>query len=186
MLIEAIVIKAVPTREQDKLVTLYSRESGKVSAVAKGALKPHSVQALQLDPGNLIHCELVPSRTGLPIITGAQAVNCFSRMKSSPRTLAAAQFFLQVADLIVFEQEPDLRLWTCLCQTLADLNAAEGEGMLKIFRHHQSELLGVLGYGWTDQRAVDYRPIRTEMDNFYERLANRRLKTLDLVYELAE
>ena len=185
MLIEAIVIKALPTRERDKLVTLYSRELGKIIAVAKGALKAHSVQALQLDPGNLIHCELVPSRTGLPIITGAQAINCFSRMKSVPCLWAAAQFFLQVVDLIIFDQEPDQKLWACLDQTLATLNLAEGDEALKILRQQQIYLLEVLGYGGTGLETVHHQPIRTETDDFFERLANRHLKTLDLFYELA-
>lgn len=185
MLIEAIVIKTMPTREQDKLVTLYSRESGKIITVAKGALRPHSIQALQLDPGNLIHCELVPSRTGVSIITGAQAVDCFSRMKSVPRLWATAQFFLQATDLIIFEQEPDPKLWSCLSRMLKSLDGAEADDTLRILRQYQISLLEALGYGGIGAESVHCQPIRTGVDDFFEYLANHRLRTLDLVYELA-
>jgi DNA repair protein RecO (recombination protein O) len=175
MLIEAIVIKRVSLREHDQLVTLYSRELGKISAVAKSALKPHSVQALQLDAGNTIHCELVDGRGG-PIITGAQAFRCLSSAKASVLRWAAAQFFLQVIDTVVYDHQQDQALFTCLTETLSALDTAPDDQVLSVYRRQQEEMLQVLGYG---------RPSRTEIDNAYERIAQRRLPSLALVYELA-
>lgn len=175
MLIEAIVIKRVPVREYDQLVTLYSRELGKISAVAKSALKPHSVQALQLDAGNTIHCELVDGRGG-PIITGAQAFRCISSAKSSGLRWAATQFFLQVIDAVVYDHQQDQALFTCLSDTLSALDTAQADSVLSVYRERQRELLEILGYG---------RPDRAELDNTYERIAQRRLQSLELIYELA-
>jgi len=62
---------------------------------------------------------------------------------------------------------------------------AEGDEALKILRQQQIYLLEVLGYGGTGLETVHHQPIRTETDDFFERLANRHLKTLDLFYELA-
>ena len=39
---EAIVLKRVDFGEADRLLTLYSREKGKIKAIAKGARKPQS------------------------------------------------------------------------------------------------------------------------------------------------
>ncbi len=183
MITEAVVIKKIPAREHDLLVTLYTRESGKLSALAKGALRGSSVQALQIDPGNIIHCELVPGRAGMPIMTGAQAVRCFSRSKSTAASLAAVQFFLQVMDAAVFDQERDDRLWDCLNGILAGLESAPAEGLLPVFRHHQAELLTVLGYGPVPADGGAHG--RTELDDSFERLAERKLPALDLFYELA-
>jgi DNA repair protein RecO (recombination protein O) len=183
MLIEALVIKTSPTREHDKLVTLYSPELGKITAIAKSALKHGSVQALQLDAGNHIRCELV-SGHGMPIITGAQAIRCFSGAKSSPVLWAAAQFFLQVVDVIVYDQQPDQELWTCLTDTLAEFDRGE-PAVLATMRRRQDELLGVLGYGRAEGPDADWsRSGRIEMDDAYERIAQRRLGTLDLFYDL--
>jgi DNA repair protein RecO (recombination protein O) len=184
MLIEAIVIKKTPAREHDYLVTLYSREQGKMSALAKGAMKSHSVQGLQLDPGNVVHCELVPGRTGMAIMTGTQAVNCFSGLKSTPASWAAAQFFLQVVDTAVFDHEPDEGLWSCLTGILTGLNGGDRQSLLADFRQHQSELLAVLGYG-SPSLPVGAVSGRTELDDTFERLADRKLQSIDLFYELA-
>jgi len=183
MLIEAIVIKRVPTREHDQLVTLYSAQMGKVTAVAKSALKSHSLQALQLDSGNHIQCELVSGRA-TPIITGAQAVRCFSNAKTSAPGLAVLQFFLQVIDAIVYEHESDPQLWQCLVETLDAIDHAEPRSLLRVFRYYQCQLLSVLGYGSV---AVPNTHVsgRTSIDDIYEQIAQRRLGTLDLVYDLA-
>ncbi len=185
MLTEALVIKKTPAREHDLLVTLYTRGSGKLSAIAKGAMKPKSVQALQLDPGNLIHCELVPGRGGMPIITGAQAFRCYSGAKSAPSALAAVQFFLHVVDAAVFDQEQDESLWDCLNGIMADLEKTPRTDLLVSFRRHQLALLSTLGYG---EQAADgiAGPGRTPMDDKFEQLAGRKLHSLDLFYELAK
>ena len=184
MLTEAIVIKKTPTREHDLLVTLYSRESGKLNALAKGAMRSSSIQALQLDPGNQIRCDLVAGRSGMPIITGAQSGKCLSRAKASPPIWAAVQFFLQVIDVAVFDQERDEGLWDCLNGILLGLEDAKPADLLHSFRKHQLSLLSVLGYGGTAVTAG--RSVgRTEIDDRFEQIANRKLQSLDLFYELA-
>jgi recombinational DNA repair protein (RecF pathway) len=108
--IEAIVIRKVPIREHDQLVVLYSESMGKMAASARGSLRAHSTQALAIDEGNRISCELVDGKSG-PIMTGAQASRSFSHIKGSPLRWAAAQFFLQAVDAIVYEAQPDAHLW---------------------------------------------------------------------------
>lgn len=185
MLVEAIVVRKTFAREHDRLVTLYCREMGKTHAVAKSVLKAHSVQALQLDEGNLVRCELVAGRGGTPIVTGAQSVRCLSRAKSSPVRWAACQFFLQVIDTLVYDHQQDEALWQCLLAALSDLDAASDDAVLTVFRARQDDLLQALGYGRAvPHTTVSARPGRTETDDTYERIAQRRLATLDLFYEL--
>ncbi len=182
--IEAIVIKKVPVREYDLSVTLYSRELGKFSAVAKSALKPHSVQAAQLDIGNCIHCELVHGR-GAPIVTAAQATKCFSGAKSSAVRWAAAQFFLQVIDVAVYDEQPDDALFACLYETLCRFDEVPDAEALSILRTRQDSMLNALGYGALfASAALSPRSNRTEIDDAYERITQRKLGTLDLFYDL--
>lgn len=173
---EALVITKATVREHDQLVTLYCRELGKTTAVAKSILKSHSVQALQLDNGNLIRCELVSGK-GTPIITGAQAIRCYSRAKSSPLRWAAAQFFLQVVDVMVYDHQQDLKLFDCLLATFGELDRVPDDQVMPLFRRCQAELLGILGYG---SSLVAGR----ELDDQYERIAQRRLATLTLFYDM--
>lgn len=185
MNIEAIVIRKVPVREHDQLVVLYSREIGKMTAAARGSLRLHSKQALALDEGNLMHCEMVHGKAG-PIMTGAQAIHSFSSAKRSPIRWAAMQFFLQLIDAVVFDEQPDDQLWMCINDVLVRLNAASDAEALEVFRRCQGSVLAVLGYGeQSEEYMTSNSANRCSMDEQFEAIAQRRLSSLDLLYDVA-
>lgn len=175
MFIEAFVIKKIPIREHDQLVVLYSREIGKCSVIAKGSLRAHSKQALALDDGNYIQCELVHGRA-CSIMTGAQAIRSYCGMKSSGVRLAAGQYALQIIDVLVYDHQPDERLWDCLMSASEMLDRAKDTDALTVFRDIQATFLNVLGYGSC--------PLH-ELDERFEQIAQRRLTALDLFYGMA-
>jgi len=182
MHIEAIVIRKRPVREHDQLVVLYSRELGKLQAVAKSSLRGHSRQALALDEGSIIRCELVDGKTG-HIMTGAQSLQSLSNAKRSPIPWTAVQFFLQATDVLVYDAQPDEALWACLYETLLALNRTGDDGVLEEYRAGQRRLLGVLGYG--AHAAVQTQRGRSVLDEQFESIAQRRLSAIDLFYDVA-
>ena len=185
MNVEAIVIRKIPVREHDQLVVLYSREFGKMSAAARGSLRIHSKQALAIDEGNLIHCDLVSGKAG-PIMTGAQSVRSFSGAKQSSVRWAAAQFFLQAVDAIAFDEQPDAHLWESLLSALVLLDGSPDEAALSVFRGCQGSLLEALGYGrQSDAILTSDVANRSPMDEQFEAIAQRRLSALDLFYDVA-
>jgi hypothetical protein len=134
-----------------------------------------------VDDGNLIECELVPGRADAAIITGAQAQRCWATAKASPSAWAVAQFFLQAVDALVYDAQPDARLWSVLCGVLDALDA--GADPLAVLRSGQVEFLDALGYG---RRPVPpAQPSRHALDDEIDRIAQRHLGSLDLVYRLA-
>ncbi|MEK9209067.1 MAG: DNA repair protein RecO, partial [Patescibacteria group bacterium] len=184
MNIEAVVIRKVPVREHDQLAVLYSREAGKMTAAARGSLRMHSKQALALDEGNLIHCELVNGKAG-PIMTGAQAVRSYSGAKSSSIRWAAVQFFLQTIDTLVYDAQPDEHLWSCLTGILTQLDETTDDTALTVFRRCQGLLLETLGYGVQHPSAFASAGMnRGAMDEQFEAIAQRRLTALDLFYDV--
>jgi len=172
MLTEAIIIKKVPRREHDQLVVLYSHEYGKLAVVAKGSMRGSSRQRPSLDEGNIIRGELVPSRAGMSILTAAQAQTCWRSLKASPAAWAAAQFFLEAVDALVYDSQPDGALWDALTGALAALDAATD--IPAEFRRQQGILLDALGYG----RA------QVPIDEEFERIAGRAFRSLNLFYGL--
>lgn len=50
----AIVFKSVDYSESSKIVTLFTREHGKIAVIARGAKKPKSKYANLLEPGNIL------------------------------------------------------------------------------------------------------------------------------------
>ena len=184
MHIEAIVIRKRPIREHDQMVVLYSRELGKITAIAKGSLRPQSRQALAIDEASHIACELVDGRSGA-IMTSAQSMHALSSAKQHPTSWAAVQVFLQAIDLLVFEAQPDEPLWRSLIEILDELDAASSQGVLAVYRSGQQKLLHALGYGQHSILQQSVQWVRTSLDEQFETLAQRRLSSIDLFYDVA-
>jgi len=141
---KAIIIKKENTNEYDQWVTCYTEKFGKLKTIAKSILKPSSIQALHLDIFNLAEFELINGR-GIPIITGAQVIDSFGRIKNSLAKMTAAYFFAEAVDKMVFESDKDDDLWFFLVSFLGELNKNE-INPIELLQQGQIQLLGILGY----------------------------------------
>ncbi|OGN01019.1 MAG: DNA repair protein RecO [Candidatus Yanofskybacteria bacterium RIFCSPHIGHO2_02_FULL_41_29] len=142
----AIILKKQATNEYDQLVTCYTQEFGKLTAVAKSVLKPNSIQAMHLDVFNLVDFELISGR-GTPIITGAQAENSYTNIKSDLSCLAVVYLFAEIIDKLAFEYQKDEGMWNFLVSLPDHFN--QGRPLVDIRRilpDKQLELLNILGY----------------------------------------
>jgi DNA repair protein RecO (recombination protein O) len=170
---KAIIIKKQATNEYDELITCYTQEFGKLSAVAKSILKGSSLQAMHLDALNLVDFELITGKS-LPIIAAAQAENSFRNIKSSLPILSVAQFFAEVIDKMVFDLQKDESLWEFMIDVLEKLDTrVKPESALTFFRQQQFYMLGVLGYA--PEENLDYT---------FEYAIGQKLKSLDFIYSV--
>jgi len=142
-----LVIKKQNTNEYDQLITCYTQEFGKITAIAKSVLKSNSIQAMHLDVLNLVDFELINGR-GIPIIAGAQAEHIYPSIKGNIQALAVAYFFNEVIDKIVFEYQRDDELWGFLSDFInkLDKKAETSEELIHFFREKQTELLHIMGH----------------------------------------
>lgn len=183
---KAIIIKKQPTNEYDELITCYAQEFGKLTAVAKSVLKGSSMQAMHLDNLNLVDFELINGRS-IPIIAATQSENSFRNIKSNLATLAVAQFFMDVADKMVFDLQKDEPLWGFLVNVLEKLDSrVRPETALSFFRQQQFYLLGVLGHApHTVLATADlYSRGRSDVDHAFEYAIGARLRSLDFIYSV--
>lgn len=141
---QAIILKKQNTNEYDQLVTCYTEEFGKITAIAKSILKPSSIQAMHLDLFNLVEFDLISGR-GMPIITGAQAEATHPNLKNHLPCLTTAYFFAEVADKIFFEYQKDETMWNFLYNLLVELDSRPTD-LNNFIKSKQMELLNILGY----------------------------------------
>ncbi len=149
----AIVIKKTAMNEYDQMITCYSEDFGGMRAIARGSLRPTSVQSLHLDMLNMIEFEVIHGRT-YPIVSSAESVAEYPIIKSSLTRLAAVQFFMEVLDRIMFENEKDAELWNFLSGLLEHFDSVSEDAVLASFRRKQKEFLEVLGYAPRVDRCV--------------------------------
>lgn len=145
MSIRAIVIKKQNTNEYDQLLTFYSEEFGRFTAVAKSILKPASIQSLHLDVFNLVEFDLINGRA-IPIITGAQAEKIYPKLKSDLAKLSVAYFFAEAADRLFFDYQKDDDIWSFFYSLFDELEKRGDIEINSFFRKKQLEFLNILGY----------------------------------------
>lgn len=140
----AIILKKQNIGEYDQLVICYTEEFGKVTAVAKSALKPNSIQSMHLDVFSLVNFELINGHS-TPIITGAQEENTFRNIKKDLASLSAAYLFTEIVDKLAFDYQKDKSLWGFMSSFLEELNLGQNN-LGEFVRKKQVEFLDILGY----------------------------------------
>lgn len=179
ILVEACVLSARPFREHDQRVVLMTRSLGKISAVARGSLRPHSRQARALDVGNMLMCQLVWGKSPLPLVIGAQAQECWSGVKGTLVGLAALGSVVALADALSIEGDLDGQMWQWMHESLRALSSVTSEEYLTVVRARQGALVELLGYG--ARPMVQVSASRTSLDDACDSIAQRRIGALDVL-----
>jgi DNA repair protein RecO (recombination protein O) len=95
---DALVIGSMRYSEADRIVTLYTRERGKVSAVAKGVRRTKSKVGGRLEPFSLVRMSLHSGKGSLYTVVGVETVRTFQgvrdelfRMEEGARLLGSVR-----------------------------------------------------------------------------------------------
>ena len=148
---DAIVLRARPLGEADRVYTLLTRERGKVDAVAKGVRRPRSSMSGRLEPLAEVRVALHKGRS-LDIITEARTVKSYWTGLARPDALATASLFAETVDLFI---EPDLALpeiYALLAGAIAAVAASAAPAQL--VPRFQLRLLHALGLAPADDACV--------------------------------
>lgn len=119
---EAIVLRAQKLGEADRIITLLTRETGKVRAVAKGVRRTSSRFGSRLEPFMFVDLQLHAGRN-LDIVTQAETIGSFARAISEDYALyTAGAAMLETADRLVdAEKEPSVQQFWLLVGALRSL-----------------------------------------------------------------
>ena len=145
---QAIILKKIPLRDYDELIVCYTQDNGKQAYQAKSILRPTSKQASHLDILNLVDFSLV-HKNSHPIITSAYCLEAFPRLKASLPAMSAACFLLECFDKLIFENEPDPKLWNFLLTQLLNheqLSSAPQANWPELIASTRQKILQILGY----------------------------------------
>ncbi len=95
---DALVIGSMRYSEADRIITLYTKERGKISAVAKGVRRTKSKVGGRLEPFSLVKMSLHSGRGSLYTVVGVETVRTFQgvrdelfRMEEGARLLSAVR-----------------------------------------------------------------------------------------------
>jgi DNA repair protein RecO (recombination protein O) len=119
---EAIVLRSIRYGEADRILHLYSRERGRIGAIAKGARKPRSRFGGRLEPFFRLDLVLHEGRSDLLTVTSVSTVDGYPRLRSSGPALSAGARACDAVLRLLDSAEPNPPAYNLLCRYLALLD----------------------------------------------------------------
>jgi DNA repair protein RecO (recombination protein O) len=123
---EAIVLRTQKLGEADRIITLLTRGTGRVRAVAKGVRRTTSRFGSRLEPFTHVDLQLAEGRS-LDVVTQAETLAPLgARLGSDYERYTAGTVMLETAErLVVEDKEPALQQFLLLVGALRTLAAGE-------------------------------------------------------------
>jgi DNA repair protein RecO (recombination protein O) len=120
---EAVVLRSIRYGEADRILHLYSRERGRVGAIAKGARKPRSRFGGRLEPFFRLDLMLHEGRSDLMTVTGVTTVDGYPRLRSDGAAIGAGARACDAVLRLLDAAEPNPPAYHLLCRYLELLDA---------------------------------------------------------------
>lgn len=130
--------------EADRLLTIYTRQKGKLTVIAKGVRKVRSRKGGHLEPFTHASLQLAAGRTW-NLVSQAEAQDIFANLTADLETLGYASYVVELVDRFAYEEEENPQIFNLLKNTLTRLNAGDHTSHL-VVRYFEVRLLDVLGF----------------------------------------
>jgi DNA repair protein RecO (recombination protein O) len=142
--VDAVVLRHSDYGEADRLLTLYTRQRGKMRVIAKGARKIASRKAGHIEPFTHVRLQLATGRDML-IVTQADTVDAYLPLRDDLLLTSRASYALELLDRFSYEDETEnASIFRLLTETLARL-ASKSDPWLAL-RYYEMRLLDHLGF----------------------------------------
>lgn len=120
---EAIVIRRVNLGEADRILTLFTRDRGKISAIAKGSRRIKSSLSGSTELCSFSAFQIAVG-TNLDIVTQAELRNAFLGLRSTLERISRSLYTLEFVAEFLEERQPHGELFDTLLSALYSLEQA--------------------------------------------------------------
>ena len=140
---EGVVLRTHKLGESDRIVSILTRQHGKVRAVAKGVRKTKSKFGARLEPPTHLQLQFYEGRE-LDIVTQAETIDHFRSVRDDLDRLTRAVSMLEAADQLSLDREPNAAMYQMLVGALRALAGSSGPLVVAGFF---LKVLALEGYG---------------------------------------
>jgi len=141
----AIVLRARPYGESDKIVSFLTEDFGKLTGIAKGALRSRRRFVNSLEPFSLVRLQFQDrAHSDLAFIAGADLLFGLQRLAASLERISYASYLVEITDGLISEREENLAVFQHLRDGLRYLE--ESGSSLRFLTHYELKLLHLAGY----------------------------------------
>ncbi len=143
---EAIVLRSTDYSESDRILTLFTRTNGKLSAIAKGAKKSKRRFVGRLDVVTCVEAMLFKSRSmELARLDEARLIDGYTELKGDMERLGYASYMVELADEFTPPGEPNEAMFEHLKGFLHMLRGAVStESAARFFEVRLLDIAGLM------------------------------------------
>ncbi len=153
--------------EADRILSLFTKQYGRMSVIAKGVRKPASRKRASIEVFSQIKFAAARGRS-LDILTETEIVNTFEALRKNLKKISVAYFFCEVVGRLTREEEKNEALYGLLLDNLEDLITAKKLRQLR--QDFVSEALVLTGF-WPKGREIG------DVDKVLEFVTERRINS---------
>lgn len=139
---EAIVIKRRDFGEKDRILTLFTREDGKLDAISKGARRPGSRFSYFSDIGSVGQFYIYQSKS-IPIITDYKPIFAPEAAREDFNKTEKLSFAFRLIDKLYHEADPHPKTYDILKHTTKEISGSHYQMMFLIFLLNVIDDLGM-------------------------------------------
>jgi len=161
---EAVVLRRANFGEADRLLTLYSREYGKIKAIAKGARKPQSRKTGHVELFMRSRFFIAKGRN-LDIITQAESIESYVALRSDLVRTTYASYAVELLDRFTVEEDKHTGIYDLLVNALGWF--ATAGSLLLTARYYELRLLALTGFHPRLFQCVSCNEVIEEQDQFF-------------------
>lgn len=164
---EAIILKSKNYGEADRILTVFSKNHGKLVIIAKGARRINSKKGPTLEVFNKVNLVL-SSGKNFDIVSESAVIENFEGLRKNLKLVGLAYNICELTDKLTPERQESTIIFDLLSQTLKQLSTKVVDKNLII--NFKQKILEDLGY---IQKGAKLKNI----DEFIESITERELKS---------
>ena len=146
---EAIVLRKKSLLNQDKIITLFTKELGKVVAFAKGIKKITSRRLPHVQTANLINTVLYKKDSRF-YLQETNLISGFSQIKKNPHKIQSLYLFLFVVERLLPENQIETAVYRLVMNFLIELAKTDSQDD-SLLTEYLNKILKLLGYAKEDK-----------------------------------
>ena len=162
-----IILKKQNYREADQIVTVWSREAGKVRCLAKSLRLPKSKLNYALQDLSLVQIELA-GRGTLPTLIGAVTLEQHHALKTDLLKMINAFYASELMLKMTADEHPNEPAFELLLAFFGELQSADTSNSFSLVDRFALELAQALGFG-NPAKVESHTDVRTFIENLIER-----------------
>ncbi len=171
---EVIILKRRSTGETDRILTVFTKQYGKLRIIARGVRKISSKRGPHIEVFNRCVLTMYKGR-GMETLTEVSPVASYESIRKDLQRVGAAYYLCELIDGLLPEGQIHEDVFILLCDALEALANVKKERIEVLRERFAAALLRALGYLERGKK-----PPTGSLDSYVEQLLERHLKTVRL------